>query len=66
MSAEDYGETLRRNLEDFAEKSLFYKEMEVRALGVKLGEIEESSLFGFTDDMLTPELYRYQQSGVSR
>jgi len=40
--------------------------MEVRVLGAKLGEIEESSHFSYVEDRLTPEAYRYQQSGVSR
>jgi len=40
--------------------------MEVRVLGAKLGEIEETSQFSFGADKLAPEHYRYRQSGISR
>ncbi|MBT8145211.1 MAG: DUF3108 domain-containing protein [Gammaproteobacteria bacterium] len=40
--------------------------LEVRVLGARLGEIEETSHFHYIDGILTPEKYRYEQSGVAR
>ena len=40
--------------------------MEVRVLRAKLGEIEETSEFSYVDGNLAPDIYRYQQAGVSR
>ena len=40
--------------------------LEVRVLGAKLGEIEETSEFGYIAGNLIPFSYRYVQSGVSR
>ena len=59
--------TAERKLESLeGGRFLLSQALEVRVLGAKLGEIEEISEFSYIAGNLSPDFYRYVQSGVSR
>jgi hypothetical protein len=59
--------TAERKLESLGDgRYLLSQSMSVRVLGAKLGEIRETSQFSYRDDILAPEIYRYEQSGISK